>query len=62
MKSIKDIENQKLSPNLVEINKHLKKTKDQLDLRNDDAKYYQTMAAKNSPKRLRLGGFSQDRF
>jgi len=32
-RAIEDIERTSLSPNLVEINKHLKKTKDSLDLR-----------------------------
>ena len=61
-RSIQEIENQVLSPNLTEINKHLKKTKDQLDLRQDDTKYYATMGMNQSPKRLRLGGMSTERL
>ena len=52
-KAIEEIEHTELSPNLNEINKHLQKTKDALDLRHDDDKFAQT-----SPKRLRLGGRS----
>ena len=39
-RALNDIERTQLSPNLIEVNKQLKKTKDALDLRNDDHKYY----------------------
>lgn len=54
-RAIDDIENQTLSPNLVEVNKQLKKTKDQLDLRNDDKK----MTISLGPSRLLLGRDSE---
>lgn len=38
--AIDDIERTELSPNLMEINRQLKKTKDALDLRQDDTKLY----------------------
>ena len=45
----------------MEINKQLKQTKDKLDLRQDDNKWFNaTMAAHSSPKRLRLAGNSQE--
>jgi len=56
-RAIDDIEHQALSPNMVELNRQMKHAKDRLDLRQDDNK---TQGAE--PKRLRLGGHSQDRF
>ena len=62
-RAIDDIERTQLSPNLVEVNKHLQKTKNSLDLRQDDSKYYQTtMGGQNSPKRLQLGDRSRSRI
>ena len=62
-RAIDDIERTQLSPNLVEVNKHLQKTKNSLDLRQDDSKYYQTtMGGQNSPKRLKLGDRSRSRI
>jgi len=43
-RAIEDIDQSALSPNLVEINRHLKKTKDLLDLRQDDSKQSMAMS------------------
>ena len=58
--AIHDIDTTTLSPNLAEINKHLKKTKDMLDLRNDDGKGASTLSVELSPKRLQIQ--SPERF
>ena len=51
--AINDIENSTLSPNMAEINRQLKKTKDQIDLRPDDSKMASTMT------HLKIGQRSQ---
>lgn len=61
-RAIEDIDQSALSPNLVEINRHLKKTKDLLDLRQDDSKQSMAMSQTmdQSPKRLQIN--SPERF
>lgn len=61
-RAIDDIECTTLSPNMAEINMHIKKTKEKLDLRQDDSKILHQTAG--SPRRLKLvvAGNSQDRF
>ena len=58
-RAIKDIENQALSPHLANVNRAIKKTKDGLDLRQDDNKFAQTV---NNSLKLRLNGRSSDNF
>ena len=58
-RAIKDIENQALSPHLANVNRAIKKTKDGLDLRQDDSKFAQTV---NNSLKLRLNGRSSDNF
>ena len=61
-RAIDEIEKSQLSPNLVEVNRALKKTKDSLDLRQDDSKMQSTLSGIQSPKRLKLAINTQERF